>query len=101
MYNFTIYSAFAKAVYPKCATDSIVYEKSDKPYMNENTYLRCNKTSGAYENIVTGDADIIFVAAPSDEQRKFSEEKGVELVYTPIGKEAFVFLSTPKIPLKV
>ena len=97
---YPIYSAFAKAVYPKCATDSIVYEKSGKPYMNKNTYLRCNKTSGAYENIVTGDADIIFVAAPSDEQRKFAEEKGVELVYTPIGKEAFVFFVNSKNPIE-
>ena len=35
---------------------------------------------------------MIFVAAPSDEQMKYAENSGVELEFTPIGKEAFVFL---------
>ncbi len=90
---FPIYSAFAKAVYPKDKIDNIV--SSDG-----NNYLKCNKTAAAYENIVDGSADIIFVAAPSEEQKKYAEEKGVELVYTPIGKEAFVFFVNSRNPLE-
>ena len=52
-----------------------------------------------YYNIVTGDADIVFVGGPSKAQESFAKENGVELVYTPIGKEAFVFFVNGKNPL--
>ena len=92
---YPIYSSFAKAIYPREVLDeanynSAVYEQC----------LNCSTTAYAYENIVTGDADIIFAAAPSEEQKKFSEENGVELVYTPIGKEAFVFFVNSQNPFE-
>ena len=87
---YPVYSAFAKAVYPRYMLD----KTSD-----ENDCLACSTTAGAYENIVLGDADIIFVAAPSDGQRKFAQDKGVELVFTPIGREAFVFFVNSKNPV--
>ena len=86
--KYPIYSAFAKAVYPREAISD-----------SNSKYLTCSTTSGAYHNIVTGGADIIFVAAPSEEQEKFAEENGVELTYTPIGKEAFVFFVNAKNPV--
>lgn len=90
---YPIYSAFAKAVYPKELLSSIaVYEK-------DNAYLKCSKTTGAYKSIVTGESDIIFVAAPSVQQQEFAKKNGVELVYTPIGKEAFVFFVNVKNPI--
>ena len=46
---------------------------------------------GGYKAIVDGETDILFCAAPSEEQKKYAEEKGVELVYVPVGLEAFVF----------
>ena len=85
---YPIYSAFARAVYPKN-----ILEEEDW------NYLTCSTTAVAYEKIVTGAADIIFVAGPSYEQTAFAEECGVELVYTPIGKEAFVFFVNSKNPL--
>lgn len=84
---YPIYSAFAKAVYPKYAADN-------------DSYLNCSATTQAYENIVTGLADVIFVAGPSEEQKKFAEENNVELTYTPIGKEAFVFFVNAKNPIE-
>lgn len=87
---YPVYSAFAKEVYPM------------KSILNtgDSDVLMCSKTNMAYERIVTGEADIIFVAGPSEEQKKFAEEKGVELIYTPIGKEGFVFFVNSENPLE-
>lgn len=88
---YPMYSAFAKAVYPK-----EMLEDASKG----NKILKCSTTTNAYYNIVTGDADIIFAGGPSKEQEEFAKENGVELVYTPIGKEAFVFFVNSKNPLE-
>ncbi len=87
---YPVYSAFARAVYPK--------EAIEKSW--ESECLDCSTTTKAYRNIVTGEADIIFVAAPSEEQKQFAADNGVELVYTPIGREAFVFFVNSQNPLK-
>ena len=96
---YPVYSAFAKAVYPK---DCLVGERKFGSNIEEvqlEDYLKCTTTTTAYRNIVTGKADIIFAALPSEEQELFAKEQGVELVYTPIGKEAFVFFVNSKNPL--
>lgn len=97
---FPVYAAFAKAVYPREALEtedplSYTVDDYDLPGV-----LKCTTTSGAYKRIVTGEADIIFVAAPSEQQKQFAEKNGVELVYTPIGREAFVFFVNTKNPLQ-
>ncbi len=89
---YPIFSSFAKAVYPKELIEDI-------KQVRNNDYLKCNTTTKAYHNIVTGEADIIFAALPSEEQKQFAKENGVELVYTPIGKEAFVFFVNSKNPI--
>lgn len=75
---YPMYAAFAQAVY------------------DENDYspdiVRCSNTKVAYEDIISGEADLIFCAAPSASQLAAAEEAGVELVLTPIAKEAFVFI---------
>ena len=58
--------------------------------------VKCTTTGQAYKAMITGDVDIIFVAAPSEKQMQEAKENGVELVFTPIGKEAFVFLVNSK-----
>ena len=88
---YPMYSAFAKAVYPK--------ETLEEASIGSEI-LKCSTTTNAYYNIVTGDADIIFVGGPSKEQEEFAKENGVELVYTPIGREAFVFFVNSKNPLE-
>ena len=97
---FPVYAAFAKAVYPREALESddalfYTFDDYDLPGV-----LRCTTTSGAYQRIVSGDADIIFVAAPSEQQQQAAAKAGVELVYTPIGREAFVFFVNAKNPLE-
>ena len=46
-----------------------------------------------------GTTDILFCAGPSAEQMRYAEEKGVELVYVPVGLEAFVFFVNEQNPV--
>ncbi len=85
---YPVYSAFARAVYPKAAIEDI-----------NNEYLSCNTSGIAYERLITGDADIIFAPVPSDEQLKLAESMQVELVCTPVLKEAFVFFVNKANPI--
>lgn len=55
-------------------------------------YLENSRTPDAYNRIVKGNVDIIFVAQPSGGQKKRAEESGVTLLYTPFAREAFVFI---------
>ncbi len=87
---FPVYAAFCEAVYPSSIAD------------NDRTpweIIDCSTTASAYKHIVDGTRDIIFVAGPSEEQEAFAAEQGVELVYTPIGREAFVFFVHPDNPI--
>ena len=84
---YPVYSAFANAVYPE-------YIQRDEQY------LTCSTTGNAYNKIVSGKADIIFVAAPSEKQKQYAESHGVELEFTPIGREAFVFFVNSQNPLE-
>lgn len=43
--------------------------------------------------------DIIFASGLSEEQKQFAAENDVELVYTPIGKDAFVFFVNVNNPI--
>ena len=65
-----------------------------------NEYLQCTKTPQAYENLANGEVDVIFAAAPSDEQVKYAKDLGVEFELTPIGREAFVFFVNAKNPIE-
>lgn len=96
---YPIYSSFAKAVYPKELLEDIAVNNANIINIKSNEFLKCSTTTQAYRNIVTGEADIIFAALPSEKQKQYAQENGVELVYTPIGKEAFVFFVNAKNPI--
>lgn len=81
---YPLYSAIAQATYP---------EKEYNPYDSE---VMVNTTPEAYENLINGKVDLIFVNEPSKDILKRAEERGVELTLTPIGKEAFVFFVNKK-----
>lgn len=90
-----VYAAFIDAVYPKgCVT----YEGgsfSDENFYGENfakdSKMQYKNTVRGYKAIVDGETDILFCAAPSKAQKQYADDKGVELVFVPIGLEAFVF----------
>ncbi len=90
---YPVYSAFARATYPQ----SLKGLSRQEIYRD---YVSCQGTNYAYTNLISGDADIIFVASPSKKQEELAKEKGVELVFTPIGKEGFVFFVNPSNPIE-
>ena len=88
---YPVYAAIAQATYPESMNNLQHWDIEKK--------ITCNTTGTAYRRIVDGYCDIIFVAGPSKEQEAYAGEKGVELVYTPIGREAFVFFVHPDNPI--
>lgn len=98
-----VYASIINAVYP---ADSVVYEGgvfSDDNYYGENfasgSKMQYKNTVRGYRAIVDGETDILFCAAPSAEQRAYAEERDVELVYVPVGLEAFVFFVNENNPV--
>lgn len=91
-----IYSAVARALYPE---SSVEFDEATGKFTKESA-VQYSNTLGAYKAVVDGGADIIFVAGASKEQKAYAEEKGVELVFTPIGREGFVFLVNAKNPVE-
>jgi phosphate transport system substrate-binding protein len=88
----------ATSTYPLyAAVVNDVYEAGDKTELQQ--YLICSRTAGAYENLIRGKTDIIFVLQPSDEQLKSAKDAGVELLLTPIAKDAFVFFVNSRNPV--
>lgn len=75
---YPIYAAFAEAAY-------------NENFFKNDTVL-CTKTGSAYKAIIAGEVDIIFVAGASEQQIAIARAAGVDLHFTPIGHEAFVFL---------
>lgn len=84
---YPLYAAFAQAVYPEGHYD-----------MDESA-ITLSTTPNAYDKLISGQADIIFVAGPSERQLVDAEQQGVTLNLTPIGKEAFVFFVHHKNPV--
>ena len=84
---YPVYAAFAQAVYPN-------------PYIEyDHGALSCTNTVNAYEQLIQGNKDMIFVAGPSQAQLDMAAQAGVELHLTPIGKEAFVFFVNSRNPV--
>lgn len=98
-----VYAAIVDNVYPE---GSVTYEGgsfSDDNYYGENfaddSAMQYNNTVRGYRAIVDGTTDILFCAAPSAEQKQYAVEQGVELVYVPVGLEAFVFFVNENNPV--
>ena len=80
---YPLYAAFALHTYPKALLQ--------RDALAPRQHVNVGKTSGAYQALNEGQADIIFVAGPSAAQREAASAAGVDLHLTPIGREAFVF----------
>ena len=90
---FPLYSAYVNAWYPE---ESFSYANGE---FAKDSAMQYRNTVRAYKAIVDGDADVIFCAVPSNEQLEYAKEKGVELEFTPIGREAFVFIVNKNNPV--
>ena len=73
-----VYEAFMEKVYDPLPED-------------RSALLYVDTTPAAYEALLNRTADVIFVADPSEEQRAEAEKRGLEMVFTPFAREAFVF----------
>ncbi|MDF2545239.1 MAG: ABC-type phosphate transport system periplasmic component-like protein [Anaerosolibacter sp.] len=106
---YPVYGAFVESVYKGLGE----YYEANKDSHEKDVYMafveskqypfnivQCSKTNGAYERLINGQTDIIFVAEPSKAQVEMSKEKGDEFVLTPIGYEAFVFFTNIKNPVE-
>lgn len=98
-----VYAAVIDNVYPE---GCVKYEGgafSDDNFYGENfaedSAMQYKNTVRGYKAIVDGTTDILFCAAPSVEQKQYAEEQGVELVYVPVGLEAFVFFVNANNPV--
>jgi len=98
-----VYAAVIDSVYPEGCVTYEGGEFSDDNYYGENfaedSAMQYNNTVRGYQAIVDGTTDIFFCAAPSEEQKRYAEEQGVELVYVPIGLEGFVFFVNERNPV--
>lgn len=99
---YPLYSAFAKATY----SAAVLKEDADEGGPPDvvmpkkvDGIVACTNTDGAYRRLIAGQADMIFVAGPSSEQLQLAKENNVELNFTPIGREAFVFFVNAKNPV--
>jgi phosphate transport system substrate-binding protein len=75
---YPVYAAFAEAMY-----DESAFSQVD---------VLCTNTRNAYEAIISGERDVVFVAGISAKQMAVANAAGADLRFTPIGREAFVFL---------
>ena len=81
----------ATAAYPVyAAMVQELYKGLDETTVRE--YVTCSKTDNAYKRLTDGEIDIFFGAQPSVRQVEAAKSKDLELILTPIAKEAFVFL---------
>ncbi len=70
---FPVYCSFVEAVYPSdCKVED---------------FVKFSKTDKAYEKLLSGTNDIIFVAEPSKEQKEMAKEKSLEFNMYTIGYE--------------
>ena len=98
-----VYAAVIDNVYPDGGVTYDGGEFSDDNYYGENfaedSAMQYKNTVRGYQAIVDGTTDILFCAAASDAQKQYAKEKGVELVYVPIGLEGFVFFVNENNPI--
>lgn len=98
-----VYASIIDNVYPESSVTYQGGEFSDDNFYGENfaedSKMQYKNTVRGYTAIVDGTTDILFCAAPSEEQKQYAEEKGVELVYVPVGLEAFVFFVNKNNPV--
>jgi phosphate transport system substrate-binding protein len=73
-----------------------VYQVGEKLELNK--YITCSRTAAAYERLINGKTDLIFVLQPSDGQMEAARRAGAELRLTPVAKEAFVFFVNARNP---
>ena len=106
---YPVYAAFVEAVYKGLGEYYLANKNNNDKDLSTAfvaseqfplDLVRCSKTDVAYERLIAGQTDIIFVAEPSKAQVEAIKAQGSEFVLTPIGSEAFVFFTNSKNPVE-
>ena len=99
-----VYAAIIHNVYPEGCVTFEGGTFSDDNFYGENfapdSAMQYKNTVRGYQAIVDGTTDILFCAGPSEEQKQYAKEQGVELVYVPVGLEGFVFFVNENNPVE-
>ncbi len=102
---YPVYASFVRAVFSKDLPNESASPLDEKTVQAQKAggvmggLVACTGTGDAYQRLVAGETDVIFVAGPSQEQQQMAKDAGVELKLTPIGHEAFVFFVNAKNPV--
>lgn len=80
-------------------SENLASDLLSMPPEEAKKFIKHNTTHNAYENLIAGKADIIFVTEPSEEEMSMADSKGIELEVVPVVKEAFVFLVNKNNPV--
>ena len=108
---YPVYAAFANACYAdiaeiqrnaqKAAANALTTAQFQNAISDSDAVMpvQFQNTVYAYEKLLSGNIDIFFGVRPSEAQLQMAKEAGVELVLTPIGKEAFVFFVNENNPV--
>lgn len=101
---YPLYASFVESVYPKGEYDPNEYslDPDDEDSPSQGVYpnvVLCSSTRQAFENLVKGKADVIFLIGLSEGQEEEAKEAGLNLRLTPIGKEGFVFFANIQNPV--
>jgi len=89
---YPVYAAFVQEAWPEPA--------GEWGYSPHNSTVECSGTTRAYERLLNGEVNMIFVAGPSEAQKEMAAQAGKELHLTPIGREAFVFFVNSRNPVE-
>ena len=89
---YPVYAAFAQAAYPE--------QEYPRYGHGGSGYVVCSGTTDAYDRLIKGETEVIFVAGPSQAQLDAAAAAGKELHLTPIGREAFVFFVNSRNPVR-
>ena len=70
-----------------------------KNYVKSSYYVTHHKTHEAFDMLLSGETDMIFTVPVSEEQKQKAADAGVHLNFTPVAKEAFVFIVNKNNPV--
>ena len=88
---YPLYCAAARAVYKDIAQIETEWKKTPENKITNGKIVTFTNTVYAYERLVEREADIVFAARPSREQKEYAHDRLVRICTVPIAKEAFVF----------
>lgn len=94
---YPVYAAIANAVYKDI--DQIEKKHFEVTQDPNGKIVTFYNTAVGYERLFNREVDMFFGAKPSPSQQELAKEKSVQLEYTPIGKEAFVFFVNKDNPI--